>query len=171
MKSLVDQLSQYAAYHRDRRNILTHFIGIPMIVVAVTILLSRPLILIAGFGVSPASLAVLVAAGYYLMLDLRYGIAMTVLLTLSLWIAMMFAVQPMAIWLGSGVGLFIVGWALQFLGHYEGRMPTFVDDSMGLAIGPLFVPAEAGFLLGLHDEVRGAIEARVGPVRQPLVAA
>lgn len=25
MKTLVDQLSQYADYHRDARNILTHF--------------------------------------------------------------------------------------------------------------------------------------------------
>lgn len=171
MKSLVDQLSQYAAYHRDRRNILTHFIGIPMIVVAVTILLARPLVLIAGFGLSPASLAALAAAGYYLALDLRYGLAMTVLLTLSLWIAMKFAVQPMAIWLGSGIGLFVVGWALQFLGHYyEGRKPAFVDDLMGLAIGPLFVLAEAGFLLGLRDEVRAAIEERAGRVRESAAA-
>ncbi len=172
MKSLVDQLSQYAAYHRDARNIATHFIGIPMIVVAVTVLLARPLVLIAGFGVSPASLAVLVAAGYYLMLDLRYGVAMTLLLTLSLWIAMQLAVQPMSIWLGSGIGLFVVGWALQFLGHYyEGRKPAFVDDLMGLAIGPLFVLAEAGFNVGLRDEVRAEIEARVGPVRRASVAA
>ncbi|MFL6606913.1 MAG: Mpo1-like protein, partial [Pseudomonas sp.] len=27
MKSLVDHLSQYAAYHRDPRNIASHFIG------------------------------------------------------------------------------------------------------------------------------------------------
>lgn len=172
MKSLVEQLSQYAAYHRDSRNIATHFVGIPMIVVAVAVLLARPLVLIAGFGVSPASLAVLVAAGYYLMLDLRYGLAMTLLLTLSLWIAMQLAVQPMVLWLGSGIGLFVVGWALQFLGHhYEGRKPAFVDDLMGLAIGPLFVLAEAGFNFGLRDEVRAEIEARVGPVRRASVAA
>lgn len=42
MKTLVDHLSQYANYHRDPRNIATHFVGIPMIVLAVTILLSRP---------------------------------------------------------------------------------------------------------------------------------
>ena len=39
MKSLVDHLGQYAEYHRDRRNIFSHFIGIPMIVVAVAVLL------------------------------------------------------------------------------------------------------------------------------------
>ena len=32
MKNLVDHLSQYASYHRDSRNIVTHFIGIPLIV-------------------------------------------------------------------------------------------------------------------------------------------
>ena len=37
MKTLVDHLAQYAAYHRDRRNIASHFIGIPMIVLAVRI--------------------------------------------------------------------------------------------------------------------------------------
>ena len=50
MKTLVDHLAQYAAYHRDRRNIVTHFVGIPMIVLAVTVLLSRPGLLLGGFG-------------------------------------------------------------------------------------------------------------------------
>ena len=27
MKSFVDYLSQYAAYHRDKRNIATHFVA------------------------------------------------------------------------------------------------------------------------------------------------
>lgn len=31
MKTLIDHLSQYADYHRDPRNIRTHFVGVPMI--------------------------------------------------------------------------------------------------------------------------------------------
>jgi uncharacterized membrane protein YGL010W len=50
MKSLVDHLSQYAAYHRDPRNIASHFIGIPLIVVAVAVLLSRPAMVLGGCG-------------------------------------------------------------------------------------------------------------------------
>ena len=42
MKSLESHLTTYARYHRDRRNIATHFVGIPMIVLGVTSLLSRP---------------------------------------------------------------------------------------------------------------------------------
>ena len=39
MKTLIDQLSQYADYHRDPRNILTHFFGVPLIMWAVVCLL------------------------------------------------------------------------------------------------------------------------------------
>ena len=39
--ALVDQLSSYADYHRDPRNIFTHYIGVPMIMWAVVILLAR----------------------------------------------------------------------------------------------------------------------------------
>ncbi|HEY1418157.1 MAG TPA: Mpo1-like protein, partial [Myxococcaceae bacterium] len=41
MRTLAQQLTQYAGYHRDRRNIAGHFVGIPAIYFAVVILLSR----------------------------------------------------------------------------------------------------------------------------------
>ena len=40
MKSLEENLTQYAAYHRDRRNIATHFFGIPLIVFAIVLALA-----------------------------------------------------------------------------------------------------------------------------------
>ena len=50
----------------------------------------------------------------------------------------------------AGVGLivtlaiFVVGWAIQFLGHkFEGMKPAFFDDVKQLLIGPIFVAAEA----------------------------
>ena len=66
MKSLVDHLSQYAAYHRDPRNIASHFIGIPLIVVAVAVLLSRPEWSVGGLWLSPAVLLALFSAWFYL---------------------------------------------------------------------------------------------------------
>lgn len=162
MKSLVDHLSQYAAYHRDPRNIATHFIGIPLIVVAVAILLSRPNV----SGVSPALLVSLASAVFYLRLELRLGVLMTVLLGLSVWLGQVMAAQSTAVWLSSGVGLFVLGWVIQFVGHYyEGRKPAFVDDVSGLIVGPLFVVAELAFLLGLRHDLKQQIEARSGPVR------
>ncbi|WP_027896454.1 DUF962 domain-containing protein [Zestomonas thermotolerans] len=164
MKTLTDHLGQYAEYHRDRRNIVSHFIGIPMIVVAVAILLSRPGFALGGLWLAPATLLALAAAVFYLRLDLRFGVAMAVLLYLALWAGAVVAGQGTAAWLGAGIGLFVIGWIIQFIGHwYEGRKPAFVDDLIGLAIGPLFVVAEAAFLFGLRDEVRRAVEERAGP--------
>lgn len=164
MKTLVDHLAQYAAYHRDRRNIATHFVGIPLIVLAVAVLLSRPGLSTLGLWWSPASLTAIAAVGFYLRLDLRLGLVMTALLGLCLWAGALLAEQSTAVWLGWGLGLFVLGWIIQFVGHYyEGRKPAFVDDLMGLAVGPLFVVAELGFLLGWRDEVRAAVEQRAGP--------
>ena len=87
MKTLVDHLAQYAAYHRDRRNIASHFIGIPMIVLAVAVLLSRPGFALFGLWLAPATLVALAAALFYLRLDTRFGLVMSLLLALCLWAA------------------------------------------------------------------------------------
>ena len=169
MKTLVDQLSQYAAYHRDRRNIATHFVGIPMIVQAVAVLLARPSVDWAGMDWSMASVVFAASGIYYLMLDIRYGAVMALLSAVMLMVAASAANLPLWSWLTLGVSLFVGGWILQFIGHYyEGRKPAFIDDLMGLAIGPLFVVAEAGFIAGLRREVQAAIEARVGTVSGPV---
>lgn len=167
MRNLVDHLAQYAAYHRDPRNILTHFVGIPLIVLAVAILLSRPGFEFGLYRLSPALLVAGAACAFYLRLDLRLGLLMTLLLALCVWCGAWLAAEPTLIWLGAGLGLFVLGWIIQFVGHYyEGRKPAFVDDLMGLAVGPLFVVAEAAFLLGLRSELRAAVEERAGPVRR-----
>lgn len=174
MKTLVDQLSQYADYHRDGRNILTHFVGVPMILFAVVILLSRPAWVLgdAGFVLSPAVIAALAASVYYMLLDTRYGMTLAVVLGVMLAVGVWLAEQSITLWLAWGLGLFVVGWIIQFVGHHwEGRKPAFMDDIMGLLIGPLFVLAEMGFALGLRKEVQHAVEARSGPVRNPTSAA
>ena len=166
MKTLNDHLSQYAAYHRDRRNIVTHFVGIPMIVLSIVVLLARPVFDVAGLPLSAATLAVIAATLYYLRLDLRFGIVMGVLLAACLAVAHATAGWTTGLWATFGVGLFVVGWVIQFVGHiFEGRKPAFVDDVMGLITGPLFVVAEAAFLMGLRREVEAVVESRAGPVR------
>lgn len=167
MKNLTDHLSQYAAYHRDSRNIATHFVGIPLIVIAVTVLLSRPGWMIGGIWMSPAALVALASIVFYLRLDRPLGVLMGVLLGLCLWAGASLAQQAAMVWLSAGVGLFVAGWIIQFVGHYyEGRKPAFIDDVSGLIIGPLFVVAELAFLMGIRKPLQHAIEERVGPVRK-----
>src|SRR5688500_9284798 len=57
MKPFELQLAQYGAYHRDPRNIAPHFLGVPMIMFAVVILLPRPVFFATGgLAVTPALL-------------------------------------------------------------------------------------------------------------------
>ncbi|CAG9189144.1 Predicted membrane protein [Paraburkholderia sabiae] len=167
MRTLTDQLAQYAAYHRDRRNIATHFIGIPMIVFALAVLLSRPAWTLDSlpFALSPAWVLFGLSVIYYFALDVPLGLMMCVVSLACVACGAWLAAQPTLTWLASGIGLFVVGWAFQFVGHvaYEHRKPAFVDDVIGLLIGPLFVLAEALFAFGWRPALREAIEAKVGP--------
>ena len=163
MKSLTEHLSQYARYHRDQRNILTHYIGIPLIVIAIFGLLWWPLFNIAGVSVTPSLMLLIAAVLFYLRLDLRFGVVMLLFSGSCLAIAAKLAEQSDLIWLGGSAALFVVGWVLQFVGYYfEGKKPAFVDDLVGLLIGPLFIMAELGFLLGLRKPLQQDIEQIAG---------
>ena len=162
MKSIEENLTQYAAYHRDRRNIATHFAGIPMIVFAIIVALQTAWISIGPVDVTLAAAVSLAICVYYVRLDWMFGVTMAVVL-LAMCAAASEITARLAT-LGLAAAIFVAGWALQFLGHkYEGLKPAFYDDVMQLAIGPLFVCAEAFFLLGAREDLRRYIEDRVGP--------
>ncbi len=166
MKNLTQHLTQYAAYHRDTRNIITHFIGIPLIVLGVATLLSRPSINLAGYPASPTLLIAVIASLFYIRLDLSLGFGMAIFMALSVIFGKYMSDQSTTFWLSASIGLFVVGWVIQFIGHiYEKRKPAFIDDIMGLAIGPLFVLAELAFLLGFRQALKKDIESVAGSTR------
>ncbi|MGL4231487.1 MAG: DUF962 domain-containing protein [Casimicrobium sp.] len=174
MKNCVENLTMYAAYHRDKRNIVTHFLGIPLIVLAVVMLLSRPAFAwVGGVAVTPALVLAVIAAIYYVSQDFWLGLALAAFLALCVWIGQSMLPFDTSVWAIRGVGIFVLGWVLQFIGHYyEQKKPAFVDDLMGLMIGPMFVTAEIAFALGLRKDLREPIEKAVGPtlIRPPKVA-
>jgi len=51
----------------------------------------------------------------------------------------------------AGGGMFVAGWALQYVGHYvfEKNRPAFYSDAYYLLVGPAWVAAEWLELLGL----------------------
>ena len=165
MRPALDLLSQYAQYHRDRRNILSHFVGVPMIVFGLGVLLARPGFVLSGLALTPAWVVFAVVAAWYLSRgDLGLGLAVSALVGLLLLMAQSVATGSVAAWLGWGVGSFVVGWLIQFVGHwYEGKKPAFVDDVIGLLVGPMFVTAEALFALGWNRPLLAEIERRAGP--------
>src|ERR1700752_927026 len=129
MNSIEQNLTQYAAYHRDRRNIATHFAGVPMIVFAVILALATAEIHAGSFVVTVAALVSIAAGIYYLVLDRALGLAMAIALFL-----MCAGASEITARMGTGAVLglaflvFTVGWAIQFVGHkYEGMKPAFFD--------------------------------------------
>ena len=176
MRNATDLLAQYAEYHRDRRNIATHLVGVPLIVFGVGVLLARVGITVGGATLSLAWLAFAISASWYLTRgNLLVGAAVSAVVAALMVAAHGVADAPLAAWLAWGLGAFIVGWVIQFVGHhYEGRKPAFVDDLVGLMVGPMFVTAEVLFALGicrpLHDEiVRRAGPTHLRDMRRPAV--
>ena len=165
MRKATELLAQYALYHRDRRNIVSHFVGVPMIVFGVGVLLARPTLLLGNVAVTPAWIAFSLAAAWFLTRgDLVLGIAVSAVVGVLIGLAHTVSGGSVALWLAWGVGFFVVGWLIQFVGHwYEGKKPAFVDDINGLLVGPMFVVAEAMFLLGWNKPLQAEIERRAGP--------
>jgi len=162
MRNATELMVQYAAYHRDKRNIATHFVGIPLIVFSIGVLLARPAFEVGGFALTPVWGIWALATIWYLMLgNPVLAIAVSVVNGVLIWLAAPLAAGSTASWLGWGIGAFMLGWILQFIGHYyEGKKPAFVDDILGLLTGPMFVTAEAMFALGWGKELLAEIERR-----------
>ncbi|MEY4748415.1 MAG: hypothetical protein RIQ60_629 [Pseudomonadota bacterium] len=151
-------LVDYARYHRDRRNVVSHFIGIPLIVLALGVLLGR----LQLAGANLAWLVWGVSTLWYLTRGKPALGAVTSVINAGL-IAL---AQPLAMtdgWLAWGLGAFAAGWLIQLIGHFfEGRRPAFVDDLVGLLVGPMFVVAEWLMAFGLEHETRIEIELGAG---------
>ena len=127
-------LDDYATYHRDSRNKVTHYLGIPMIVLAIVCLLARvPLGEVGGVSVDLALVVTIPVCLFYLSLNLFSGAAMTLLFALMYWTA-----PAIEVWLAWA--LFVVGWVFQFVGHkFEGKSPAFFRNAVHLLIGPLWI--------------------------------
>ncbi|MGZ5132808.1 MAG: Mpo1 family 2-hydroxy fatty acid dioxygenase [Caldimonas sp.] len=165
MRNATELLAQYAEYHRDRRNIVSHFVGVPMIVFGVGVLLARATIPAFGIPLTPAWIAFALAAAWYLTRgDIVLGISVSAAVGVLVQLGHQVVGGSVANWLAWGVGFFGVGWLIQFVGHwYEGKKPAFVDDIVGLLVGPMFVTAELMFMLGWNKPLLAEIERRVGP--------
>lgn len=165
MRNATDLMVQYAEYHRDRRNIATHFVGIPLIVFAIGALLARPAVELGGISWTPSGIVFLLGSIWYFTRG-NFTLALATVIVNGILFALGHRVADLstAAWLTISVGAFIVGWIIQFVGHYyEGRKPAFVDDLVGLMIGPMFVTGEWLFAMGWNKPLLAEIERRAGP--------
>ena len=126
--------AEYGAYHRDRRNLICHEIGIPLIVLGIIALLR--LVAVSGTSVNLAMLAVIATSVYYLALgrEVRMAAGVAIGGMIVLYLIAAYVSWPFAI------GVFVAGWIFQFIGHaYEGKSPAFLTNLLHLLVGPLWV--------------------------------
>ena len=151
MKSLVEQMSVYAAYHRNPVNKTIHRIAVPIIVLDVLGFLHvLPIGAVASWLPSVSWFVVAAALVFYARLSsaLALGMALLVLPSMAGLDAALAALGALAF--PALVAVFVITWTAQFIGHaLEGEKPSFFADAQFLLIGPLWLLADAYRRLGV----------------------
>lgn len=131
-------LDDYATYHRDPRNKMTHYAGIPMIVLSIIGMLQMVSLFSAGGTVIDLAMVVMaLSLLYYLSMDLMAGVAMTAIFLGFYLISAYLSLTVL-------VTLFVTGWIFQFIGHFfEGKSPAFFKNAVHLLIGPVWILNDA----------------------------
>jgi uncharacterized membrane protein YGL010W len=142
-QKLASQFSEYREFHTTRGNVISHYIGVPLIVASVFGLLSM-----VTFGnknfypnlIRPDLGWVMwvIAFGFYLWLDWKIALPFALVMTGMYLIGRSLPIQVL-------IGMQVVGWIVQYVGHlkYEKKSPAFYQNLTHLFIGPLWVFAKA----------------------------
>jgi uncharacterized membrane protein YGL010W len=163
------EMAFYSAYHQEKRNVMIHIFGVPLISFSFLVVASWvPIGTIGDFPVNLAMVLTVLTLGYYFTLDIPFSLVAVVvfgtLLTVANYIAYNFS-TPVG-WTIFGIGQ-VVGWASQIYGHvaFEKGRPAFLDNLFqALVSAPLFVIADVFFELGfrknLEEDVKKVLKER-----------
>ncbi len=130
----------YSYYHKSKGNRVTHYFGIPMIVISLLGLLSHltfglnESLALTYFRIDAGTLLLVLAFFQYLYIDWKISIPFIFFL-IGLY------------YLGRAIPIplnwffFVSGWVVQGIGHYvyEKRSPAFYKNLIHLFIGPLWI--------------------------------
>lgn len=157
MSRVAKYLAAYQSFHTKCITQITHFIGVPLIIFALLILFGWVHVRVPNlFDMPLAWLLTLIVLIYYFFLDITLAAAMTVFLVLLNLLAAYFS-QPVPTWHAGKIFIitFVLGWALQFIGHiFESKKPAFLSNLKHLIIAPLFLMAELFFCCGWKKDLQ-----------------
>lgn len=127
------RLDEYETYHTEHANELCHWFGIPLIITGAASLLGA-VSLIHAWGITLTEPILLGITVFYVVIGRALGI-LTALCLLAL------AAIGRMIPAFGGLGLFLIGWGLQLIGHsvFERRSPAFLSNLLHLLIGPAWL--------------------------------
>ena len=128
----VDTLLQhYGLSHTHPVNEVIHFVAIPAIMLSLNGLL---------FAVHPVLVLLLIAASLVYYARLSWPFTLCMLLLSSVMLALVDAMDAAGVLVQASVGIFVVAWIFQFIGHHlEGKKPSFFKDIQFLLIGPAWL--------------------------------
>ncbi|MEO0973172.1 MAG: Mpo1-like protein, partial [Pseudomonadota bacterium] len=140
-----DWLDAYAESHQHPTNKGLHWLCVPVIVISLVALLATIPMPAALQSVTPwlhwGSLSLLAALAYYAVLSPALAFGMVAVIVVVLVAVAALAALPVPL-LYTSIGLFVVAWIGQFIGHQiEGEKPSFFEDLQFLMIGPLWILA------------------------------
>lgn len=170
MKSLETLLSIYKSSHLNKKNIITHFVGIPLILWSAALFFATFSFSVAGFDTNVMQVVAVLIFAYYLVLDIKLG-AIAIALIAPIWYHANGYAAAESAYLMAGI-VFFIGWVFQFIGHhYEKAKPAFFDDIKQLLIGPLFLVAEICFYFKLFAGLEKYVTDEALELRRAMVQA
>jgi uncharacterized membrane protein YGL010W len=141
MSTIESLLGQYSSDHQNPTNQLIHVLCVPAIVWSVSAMLwTIPVPGSFFLGGAWCALAMFLAWAWYWQKSRKLAmgalVAFLLMLLLNRWLAMQFGMNTL---LAIAVGVFVLAWIAQFIGHYvEGKRPSFLTDMTYLLVGPLW---------------------------------
>jgi uncharacterized membrane protein YGL010W len=154
-RSMRDWLHSYSQDHQHPINRLLHWICVPLIVwSALALLWTAP---VPSSLLKPgawAVFAIVLAFAWYWKRSHRLGAALLIALALfALICAWVFEQQTPTSMRWLAVGVFLVAWIGQFIGHlFEGRRPSFFTDLAYLLVGPAWLMDKLLNRIGLKEK-------------------
>lgn len=160
MQNLAELMAFYESYHTKHITKLTHFIGVPLIILAIQILFSSLYVPVINL---PISVIVLILLSIYYF-GLNFSLA-TIFLIFAIPLTLLAAVisQGEFNWttILISIGLFGLGWVLQLIGHYfEQKRPALLANLFQIWVAPIFLVAEACFALGFYQNLQTEVLRR-----------
>ena len=168
MKSVSTLLSIYKSSHLNQKNIVTHFVGIPLILWSAALFFATFSFSLAGFESNVMQVLAVLIFAYYLVLDIKLGV-IAIALIAPIWLHANSYANSDNAYILAGV-VFVIGGVFQFIGHYyEKAKPAFFDDLKQLLVGPLFLVAELCFFANLFSKLEKEVTEEALEIRKAMV--
>jgi uncharacterized membrane protein YGL010W len=140
MRTLEQWLSAYGESHQNLTNKKIHKVAVPGIFLSIVGLVwSIPQLELLGLVINWVWLVLIPVLAFYLSLGSKTFVQMTGFSLACVAIVYVLSLAGLPV-LTISIGLFVVLWIGQFVGHkIEGKKPSFFDDVQFLLIGPIWV--------------------------------